>query len=123
MCITCQRPSVVSFKIVPKLSIIVPVYNEVTELPRLVERFMSAPCPIEREWIFVDDHSADASLVLLQELSAKHHFRVLAQEKNRGKGAAVIRGIHEATGDLIMVQDADFDMTLRKSAVDPADPG
>src|SRR5258708_5151474 len=102
-------PSSVFIKHVLKLSIIVPVYNEVTELPRLIERFMSVSCPIEREWILVDDHSTDASLALVQDSAAKHHFRVLAQEKNQGKGSAVIRGIHESTGDIIMVQDADFE--------------
>jgi glycosyltransferase involved in cell wall biosynthesis len=94
---------------VPKLSIIVPVYNEELELPRLVELFMAVRCPIDREWIFIDDHSTDQSLAYLQSLAARHHFKVIAQDKNRGKGAAVIRGIQEATGDILMVQDADFE--------------
>jgi glycosyltransferase involved in cell wall biosynthesis len=93
----------------PKLSIIVPVYNEERELPRVIETLMAAPCPIEREWIFVEDASKDGSLAVLERLKSQYGFRVIHQEKNRGKGAAVIRGFQEATGDIIMVQDADFE--------------
>jgi glycosyltransferase involved in cell wall biosynthesis len=88
---------------------VVPVYNEETELPRLIELFMTLPSLIEREWIFVDDCSSDGSLGVLKSLEPKHHFKVITQNKNLGKGAAVIRGIKEATGELIMVQDADFE--------------
>jgi glycosyltransferase involved in cell wall biosynthesis len=102
-------PCADSTKPVPKLSIIVPVYNEEQELPRLVELFMSVRCPVDLEWIFIDDRSTDTSLAVLQSLSSQHHFKVIAQDKNRGKGAAVIRGIQDAAGDIIMVQDADFE--------------
>src|SRR4051812_960174 len=98
-----------SSKTVPKLSIVVPVYNEEKELPRLVDYFMRTPCPIEREWIFVDDHSTDGSLAQLKTLAAQHRFKIIEQPVNLGKGSAVIRGIREATGEIIMVQDADFE--------------
>ncbi len=93
----------------PVLSIIVPVFNEEAELERLIERFMHVPLTVEREWIFVDDHSTDTSLTILKSLAARHGFRVLAQPVNQGKGAAVIRGIREALGEIIVIQDADFE--------------
>jgi len=93
----------------PLLSIIVPVYNEEAELSRLIDLFMGVTLPIEREWIFIDDKSSDGSLSILQSLAGKYAFRVIAQDKNQGKGAAVIRGLKEARGDIIMVQDADLE--------------
>ncbi|MGK5082331.1 glycosyltransferase family 2 protein [Bdellovibrionota bacterium FG-1] len=93
----------------PKLSIIVPVYNEEHHLIEVIDVLMQSPCPIDREWIFVDDCSRDGSLPILHDLSKKYGFRVIEQNPNQGKGAAVIRGIQEAKGDLIMIQDADFE--------------
>ncbi|MGZ3698978.1 MAG: glycosyltransferase family 2 protein [Bdellovibrionota bacterium] len=93
----------------PKVSIVVPVYNEAGHLAEIIDLLMKSPCPIEREWIFVDDSSKDQSLEILKSLAPKYGYRVIEQKPNQGKGAAVIRGIHEATGDLIMIQDADFE--------------
>ena len=92
-----------------KLSVIVPVFNEATRLPSLVKRLISSPCPIERELIFVDDGSRDKSHAVLLQLSRQFHFRVIRQKSNQGKGAAVRRGLEEALGDFVMIQDADFE--------------
>lgn len=93
----------------PKLSVVVPVYNEEPQLREVIHVLMRSPCPVEREWIFVDDCSKDGSLAILQELSKQFGFRVIEQNPNQGKGAAVIRGIRESTGEIIMIQDADFE--------------
>jgi Glycosyl transferase family 2 len=93
----------------PVLSVIVPVYNEERQLARVIEALLASKCPIGREWIFVDDCSTDQSLAVLRERQARHGYRIIEQMPNQGKGSAVIRGIREAKGDLIMVQDADFE--------------
>lgn len=92
-----------------KLSVIVPIYNEARQLEEVVRMLYQSPCPIEREWIFVDDCSKDDSLKILEGLSKEFPMRILKQNPNQGKGAAVIRGIREATGDFVIIQDADFE--------------
>lgn len=92
-----------------KVSLIVPVYNEAAQLEAVVENLMRAPCPIEREWIFVDDRSTDGSWEILESLARRHPIRLFRQAFNQGKGAAVRRGFAEATGNYLMVQDADFE--------------
>ena len=92
-----------------RLSVIIPVFNEAQHLTAFVERLLASPCPIAREFIFVDDGSRDGSYSILEQLSKRFPIRVLLQEPNQGKGAAVRRGIREATGEFIMIQDADFE--------------
>ncbi len=92
-----------------KLSIIVPVYNEERRLAEVVHTLMAGTLPIEGEWLFVDDCSEDSSLQILEKLSQQYGFRVIKQSANLGKGSAIIRGVKEATGDFILIQDADFE--------------
>ena len=92
-----------------KLSVIVAVFNEELRLRSFVEKLISSPCPIEREFIFIDDGSQDDTHSRLTQLSEEFPLQVIKQEGNQGKGTAIRRGIEETSGDFIMIQDADFE--------------
>lgn len=100
----------------PKLTVIVPVYNEVATVRRAIERLIESPCPIEREIIVVDDGSTDGSCRLIDQLAADHQLEVIHQPRRCGKGAAVHAAVRAATGDFIVVHDADFEYDPRDIA-------
>jgi len=96
------------------LSVVIPIYNERETLQELVERVCAVP--IRKQIILVDDCSSDGTRDLLPEYEHRPAdpdddttFRVLYHEQNRGKGAALRSGFAEATGDIVLIQDADLE--------------
>lgn len=111
---TCRLLGIYEIPADMVLSVVIPVYNEEATLRELVDRVCKVP--IRKEIILIDDCSKDGTREILADYESKpetddgeNKFRVLYHEKNQGKGAALRTGFAEATGDLVIIQDADLE--------------
>jgi len=91
-----------------KVSVVIPVYNEAGTVEEIIARVQRVP--IEKEIIVVDDASTDGTGERLEAARARHNnLKVLRQERNQGKGAALRAGFGEVTGEVVIIQDADLE--------------
>lgn len=90
-----------------KLSIVMPVYNERATIREILAKIEAVP--FEKEIIIVDDGSSDGTRLFLDLLRERPGYVIVFQPKNAGKGAAIREGFRHATGDVVIVQDADLE--------------
>ena len=93
------------------LSVVIPVYNEVKNIQEIVKRVQATK--LAKEIVVVDDASQDGTRDILQKMDGKKKVRVIFHEKNQGKGGAVVTGMKAATGDVLLIQDADLEYDPR----------
>lgn len=103
-----------------KLSVVIPVYNEVSTIQEIVERVRKAPVE-DIEIILVDDYSTDGTRELYNGPLKDQVEQIILQDKNYGKGYALKTGFTHATGDIVIVQDADleYDPNEYKNMITP----
>ena len=94
-----------------KLSVIVCVFNEIKTIEKILNKINSVKLQdnIQKEIIIIDNNSTDGTKEFLKKIPVSNNLKIFFQEKNFGKGNSIITGVKEATGDLIIFQDADLE--------------
>jgi glycosyltransferase involved in cell wall biosynthesis len=96
-----------------KISVVIPVYNEVETITEIVSRVQAVA--FEKEIVIVDDYSTDGTREHLREINQAHeNLKVLYHDHNQGKGAALRTGFQAVTGDVVVIQDADLEYDPRE---------
>jgi len=103
----CRRLGIFAIPADFRLTVVIPVFNEVHTVLQVIERVRQTQLPLEI--ILVDDGSSDGTREKLAELAPSDDLRVILHDKNRGKGAALRTGFEHATGTAVVVQDADLE--------------
>jgi len=94
------------------ISVVIPVYNEIKTIDEILRRVKNTN--LAAEIVVVDDGSVDGTRALLEKYAGDELVRLIFHERNQGKGAAVVTGIKAATGDVIIIQDADLEYDPRE---------
>src|SRR5271154_5201161 len=92
------------------LSILIPVFNEANTVEEIIRRVRAADsCGLEKEIVLVDDASTDGTGDILKKLPPMAGVKIVSHPINRGKGAALRTALEHATGDIVLIQDADLE--------------
>jgi glycosyltransferase involved in cell wall biosynthesis len=103
----CRRLGLYSLPPLFRLSVVIPVYNERKTVEEIIRRVRAVP--IAKEIILVDDGSTDGTREVLANLEGEPDLCIIYHEKNQGKGAAIRTGFRKASGDIVLIQDADLE--------------